>query len=76
MRIGVKSKICLDTLSFVHDEAFHILYKPLPLSIWMKQLPLYPVGCKTQIALIFWNIFKAAVLRCYIIVTTKIFELL
>ena len=35
------------------DEAVHILYKPLPLPIWMKQVPSYTIGCKTQIALIF-----------------------
>ena len=59
-----------------HDKAVHIFYKPLPLSIWMKQLPPYTIGCKTQIALIFWNIFKAASLSCYITVTMKILELL
>ena len=58
------------------DEAFHILYKPLPLSVWMKQLPLYTIACKTQIVLIFWNILKAASWSCYIIVAVKIFELL
>ena len=42
----------------------------------MKQLPPYTIGCKTQINLIFKNIFKAASLSCYIIVTVKIFELL
>ena len=54
------------------DEAVHILYKPLPLSFWMKQLPPYTIGCKTQIALIFKNIFKAASLSCYLIVIAKI----
>ena len=46
-------------ISFVLDldEAVHILYKPLSLSVWMKQLPPYTIGCKTQIALIFKNIF-------------------
>ena len=29
------------------DEAVRILNKPLPLSIWMKQLPPYAIGCKT-----------------------------
>ena len=64
-------------ISFEHlDEAVHILYKPLPLSVWMKQLPPYTIGFKTQITLIFKNIFKAASLSCYIIVTVKILELL
>ena len=49
------------------DEAVHILYKSLPLSVWMKQPPPYKLGCKTQIALIFKNIFKAARLSCYLI---------
>ena len=35
------------------DEAVHRLNEPLPLSVWMKQLPPYAIGCKTQIALIF-----------------------
>ena len=39
---------------------------------WMKQLPTYTIGCKTQIALIFKNIFKAASLSCYLIVIVKI----
>ena len=34
------------------------------------------IGCKTQITLIFENIFKAASLRSYIIVTVKILDLL
>ena len=60
-------------ISFEHlDEAVHILCKPLPLSVWMKQLPPYTIGCKTQIALIFKNIFKAASLSCYLIVIVKI----
>ena len=42
----------------------------------MKQLPPYTIGCKTQITLIFKNIFKAASLSCYIIATVKILELL
>ena len=42
----------------------------------MKQLPPYTIGCKTQIALIFKNIFKAASLSRYIILTVKILELL
>ena len=42
----------------------------------MKQLPSYTIGCKTQIILIFKNTFKEASLRCYIIVTVKIVELL
>ena len=54
------------------DEAVHILYKPLSLSVWMKQLPPYTIGFKTQIALIFKNIFKAASLSCYLIVIVKI----
>ena len=49
------------------DEAVHILNKALPLSVWMKQLPSYAIGCKTQIALIFKNIFKEAILTCYLI---------
>ena len=39
---------------------------------WMKQLPPYTIGCKTQIALIFKNEFKAASLSCYLIVIVKI----
>ena len=58
------------------DEAVHILYKPLPLSIWMKEVPPKTIRCKTQIALIFKNIFKAASLSCYIFVTIKILKLL
>ena len=54
------------------DEAIHRLNKPLPLSVWIKQLPPYAIGCKTQIALIFKNIFKAASLSCYLIVIVKI----
>ena len=38
----------------------------------MKQLPPYTIGCKTQIALIFKNEFKAASLSCYLIVIVKI----
>ena len=53
------------------DEAVHILYKPLSLSVWMRQLPPYTIGFKTQIALIFKNIFKAASLSCYLIVIVK-----
>ena len=49
------------------DEAIHRLNKPLPLSVWIKQLPPYAIGCKTQIALIFKYIFKAASLSCYLI---------
>ena len=62
-------------ISFVLDldEAVHILYKPLSLSVWMKQLPPYTIGCKTQIASIFKNIFKAASLNYYLIVIVKIF---
>ena len=41
----------------------------------MKQLPPHTIGCKTQIALIFKNVFKAASLSCYI-VKVKLFELL
>ena len=58
------------------DEAVHILYKSLPLSVWMKQLPPYTIGRKTKIAWIIKNIFKAVSLSCYIIVIVKIFELL
>ena len=64
-------------ISFEHlDEAIHILNKPLPLSVCMKQLPPYTIVCKTQINLIFKNIFKAASLSCYITVRVKILELL
>ena len=64
-------------IRFEHlDKAVHILYKPLPLSVWMKQLPPYTIGCKNQIALIFENIFKTASLSCYIIETVKILKLL
>ena len=42
----------------------------------MKQLSPYTMSCKTQITLIFKNIFKAASLSSYIIVTVKILELL
>ena len=42
----------------------------------MKQLPPSTIGCKTQIALIFKNIFKAASLSCYIIVKVNIIKLL
>ena len=64
-------------ISFEHlDEAIHILNKLLPLSVWMKQLPPYTIVCKTQITLIFKNIFKAASLICYTTVTVKILELL
>ena len=42
----------------------------------MKQIPQYTTGCKIQIALIFWNIFKAASLSCHIIVAMKVLELL
>ena len=58
------------------DEAVHILYKSLPLSVWMKQLRPYTIGCKTQIALILKNIFKTASLSCHIILTVKVLELL
>ena len=54
------------------DEAVHILYKSLPLSVWIKQPPPYKLGCKTQIALIFKNIFKAASLSCYLVLIVKI----
>ena len=53
-------------------EAVHILYKPLTLSVWMKQLPWYTIVCKTQIALIFKNIFKAAILSYYLNVIVKV----
>ena len=49
------------------DKAVHILNKPLSLSVWMKQLPPYAIGCKTQVALIFKNMLKAASLSCYLI---------
>ena len=61
-------------ISFVlhlHEVA-HILYKPFTLPVWMKQLSPYTIGCKTQIALIFKNRFKAASLSCYLIVIVKI----
>ena len=61
-------------ISFVlhlHEVA-HILYKPFTLPVWMKQLPPYTISCKTQIALIFKNRFKAASLSCYLIVIVKI----
>ena len=38
---------------------------------WVKQLPPCTIVCKTQIALIFKNIFKAASLSCYLIVIVK-----
>ena len=53
------------------DEALHILYKSLSLSVWMKQLPPYTIGCQTQFVSIFKNIFKAASLNCYLIVKVK-----
>ena len=53
-------------------EAVHILYKPLTLSVWMKQLPSYTIGCKTQIHLIFKNIFKAPILSYYLNVIVKV----
>ena len=56
-----------------HDEAAQII--PLALIIWMKQLPPCTEVCKTQIALMFWNIFEAARLSCYVIVTMKVLEL-
>ena len=53
-------------ISFEHqDEDVHLLYKPLPLSVWMKQLPPYTIGCTIQITLISKNIFKLASLSCY-----------
>ena len=58
------------------DKAIHILYNPLRLSVWMKQPRPYTIGCKTQIALIFKNIFKAASLSSYITVAVKILQLL
>ena len=67
--------ILIFQISFKHlDEAVHLLYAPLPLSVWMKQLPPYTIDSKTQITLIFKNIFKAASLSCYITVTVKILE--
>ena len=60
-------------ISFVShlDEAVHLLCKPLPPLVWMKQPPSYTIGCKTQNALIFKNIFKTASLSCYLIVIVK-----
>ena len=58
------------------DEAIHILCNPLPQSVWIKQLPSYTIGCKTQIVLIFKNSFKAASLSWCTIVTVKVLELL
>ena len=49
------------------DEAVHTLNNSLPLSVWMKQLSLFAIGCKTQIVLICENIFKAASLNCHLI---------
>ena len=49
------------------DEAVNISNNLLPQSVWMKQLPPYAIGCKTQIALTFKNIFTAASLSCYLI---------
>ena len=43
-----KKKLCC-----VDDEAAHILYNPLALSIWMKQLPPCTIVCKIQIAFFF-----------------------
>ena len=76
--IGWTSKMHLDTkkLCYAHDEVAHILYKALPLSLWIKQLPPYTIACKTQIILIFLNIFKTDSLSCYITETMKILELL
>ena len=42
----------------------------------MKQVTLYIIDSRTQIALIFKNIFKAASLSCYITLTIKVLELL
>ena len=42
----------------------------------MKQLPPYAIGCKTQIALIFENVFKSASFNHCIILTVNILELL
>ena len=56
MSISGKSNLCLDTqkkLCCVDDEAAHILYNPLALSIWMKQLPPCTIVCKIQIAFFF-----------------------
>ena len=49
------------------DEAVNISNNLLPLSVWMKQLPPYAIGCKTQIVLTFKNTFTAASLSCYLI---------
>ena len=66
------------TLNFQINFALHLdeglcktSCKTFPLSVWMKQLSPYKIGCKTQIALIFKNIFKAASLSCYLIVIVK-----
>ena len=58
-------------ISFVlhPHEAVHILNKALPLSVWIRQLPLYAIGCKTKIDLIFGDIFKAASFCCYLIIS-------
>ena len=63
-------------LCCAHAEAAHIIFKHLALPTWMEQLSPCRIGCKTQIDLIFWNIFKAASLSCYITVTMKILELI
>ena len=49
------------------DEAVHTLNNSLPLSVWMKQLSPFAIGCKTQIVLICENIFKATSLSCHLI---------
>ena len=63
-------------MKLIVDKAIHTSYKFLPLSIWMKQVALDIIDSRTQIALIFKNIFKAASLSCYITLTIKFLELL
>ena len=52
-------------------EAVHILYKTLPLSVWMKQLPTYSISFKNHIVLSFKNIVKTASVSCYLIAIVK-----
>ena len=52
-------------------EAAHILYKPLPLSVWMKQLPTYTISFKNHIVLIFKNIVKTVSVSCCLIAIVK-----
>ena len=58
---------------FLHlHEAVHMLCKPLPLLVRMKQLPPYTIASKIQITLILKNIFKAPSLSCYLIMIVQI----